>query len=282
MQAVPVQPQPQTPVGPKDASQPAAVAVAAVGQEKFAALTPNRAMEQTPGVIPSSQTEEKKTVVAEAKKLTAASRQVGTHGANREVSMSASTANPLPATDFLTGASLVAGEKFQAGALAAPAEAATPAAVQAPRLVQEIRAIADRISSIDRNTVEVRFDFSESDRLSVRVEYRDGAVHTTFRTDSAPLREAIAQQWQAQATPADQRNYRLAEPVFTGNSAASQDFNASGDRSGSDSSRFSEQHAGRNPAAPSQSGRGTSVSSSLSPAANPIRTDSSHLFHRFA
>ena len=38
---------------------------------------------------------------------------------------------------------------------------------------------------MERNSVEVKFNFSEQERLSVKVEYRDGTVQATFRSDSA-------------------------------------------------------------------------------------------------
>lgn len=103
---------------------------------------------------------------------------------------------------------------------------------QAPKLVEEIRQIADRVSMIDRNSVEVRFDFGDREQLSVRVEYREGTVHTTFRTDSSQLRDVISHEWQAQSAANEQRPYRVSDPVFTQTTSDRQNFSTAGDGSG--------------------------------------------------
>jgi len=203
---------------------------------KFAAPGSEAPAETAPGGNPLSREQEKKTLVADIKGVKPTGRQIGTSAANRDYSMPYSAANKIsaPSDTALPQSPQTGG--MQNGTTAPVAETSSASSVQAPRLVQEIRAIADRISTIDRNTVEVRFDFNESDRLSVRVEYRDGTVHTTFRTNSEPLREAIAREWQVQAVtagPAEPRSYRVAEPVFSSNQvAASTDLSQSGLGSG--------------------------------------------------
>jgi hypothetical protein len=96
-----------------------------------------------------------------------------------------------------------------------PTSAVEPTS-HAAELVHEIRDIADGLWAVDRNSVEVKFNFGANDRLAVRVEYRAGTVHATFRTDSPELRDAIAREWQAQTASSDYRPYRVADPVFTG------------------------------------------------------------------
>jgi hypothetical protein len=112
---------------------------------------------------------------------------------------------------------------------------AAPVASQAAQMVREIHEIADKVASIERNSVEVKFHFGENERLSVRVEYRDGAVQATFHTNSTALREALAREWQTQAVAASEpRQYRLADPIFVSpaaNASASQGFSAGGDAS---------------------------------------------------
>ena len=88
------------------------------------------------------------------------------------------------------------------------------AASHAADLVHEIREIADGMWAIDRNSVEVRFKFGDEERLNVRVEYRNGTVQATFRTDSSNLRDLIAHEWHAQSAASEFRPYRFAEPVF--------------------------------------------------------------------
>lgn len=214
-------------------------------QEKFAAPQSVGRAESSSGVIPSTPSEEKKTVVIEGKKVSSTGRNVGTSVANRDVSMPYSIANKPSTAEFTLTPPVVSSGGLEADRTTPMTTASnTPVAVQAPRLVHEIREIADRISTIDRNTVEVRFDFSESERLSVRVEYRDGTVHTTFRTDSHQLRDAISNEWQTQAASSEGRSYRLAEPIFSSNSSAQQDLSSSGNGSGH--SRSFEQPANSN------------------------------------
>jgi len=171
----------------------------------------------------------------------------------------------------------------QTGQTAETTPVSVPVAVQAPRLVHEIREIAERISTIDRNTVEVRFDFSESDRLSVRVEYRDGTVHTTFKTYSHQLRDAISHEWLAQSVSAESRPYRLAEPTFSTNSTKQQDLSSADN--GSSHSRSFEQPANSHGSGSgfSHTGRRSSGSSSA-PAApkSAIRPETSRHLHTLA
>lgn len=67
-------------------------------------------------------------------------------------------------------------------------------------------------------SVQLRLKFGGED-LSVRVELRDGAVHTDFRTDSPALREAISREWQAVAAASPAHLQRFLDPVFSPSSA---------------------------------------------------------------
>ena len=184
--------------------------------------------------------DEKKSLSIDDKEVASTQVYIGTSGANREIAMPDSVANKPSAASFPS----LANERLQsAGNVSTPVSSAADAGLSAhaPRLVQEIRQIAERISVVDRNSVEVRFDFSDSDRLSVRVEYRDGMVQTTFRTDSSQVRDAISHEWQAQGAAAEQRPYRMAEPVFSQTTSDQQNFSSQGDGSGRQ--RASEQPA---------------------------------------
>lgn len=252
---------------------------------KFTAPGSDSRAEIASGVNPLSQSPEKKTLVSDIKGVKSTGRQVGTDAANRDYSMPYSAANKSSAPSVTALPQALPAGGMQSGTTTAGAEISAASSVHAPRLVQEIRAIADRISTIDRNTVEVRFDFNESDRLSVRVEYRDGAVHTTFRTDSESLREVIAREWQVQAASAEPRAYRVAEPVFSNNNAsASTDLSQSGHGSGQSQGRAFEQHAAPAFAGLAQHGRSTSGASfgaSSTPAAT-VRPETSLHLHTFA
>lgn len=83
-------------------------------------------------------------------------------------------------------------------------------------VVHEISAAVDRVGQGEKSSVDLRFEFSGHDRLAVRVEWRGGVVHTTFRTESPELRESLATAWlDNRAAPSD-KPYRFAEPVFSG------------------------------------------------------------------
>ncbi|MFT3783282.1 MAG: hypothetical protein QM790_14830 [Nibricoccus sp.] len=253
------------------------------GRENFAAPGLQERTNPSSGGITPVSSQEKKTLIADRKKVATVFSEVGTPGANRENSMLSSAPEKPVFNDASLERAVVAPAKVAVGAAQPVTEAAASAATQAPRLVKEIHAIADRISSIERNTVEVRFDFSDSDRLSVRVAYHDGSVHTTFRTDSNLLRDAISHQWQIQANDnSEQRNYRLADPVFTSASGSSQEFSTSG--GGSDQSQRFEESVRQNLQGFSQNGRSGRGGSQPTTAATPAgqRIDSTRLFHHFA
>jgi hypothetical protein len=103
-----------------------------------------------------------------------------------------------------------------------PSQSAPTAEPTLPHAVAAVEAALDaveRVRDAGHSSVELKLSFGDDTRLAVRVELRDGAVHTTFRTDSADLRQALANQWRETvpatfaATP--NRALRVAEPVFT-------------------------------------------------------------------
>ena len=93
-------------------------------------------------------------------------------------------------------------------------------------LVHQINEIGEGLWRVDRQSVEVNFNFGDKDHLSVRVEYKNGAVQATFDTSSSELRSAITQAWNSQNSSSD-RIYKMADPDFTsssnGSSSSSQD-----------------------------------------------------------
>jgi len=245
-------------------------------QEKIAAPDQSGSTELTAGVNSLNVVEEKKPLISGSKQLASTKLNIGTDTANRESVMPHSAVNKAPTVVL----SSIIDDGIRSGNGASVTQTEAPIAAQAPKLVQEIRQIADRISSIDRNTVEVRFDFSDTDRLSVRVEYRDGAVHTTFRTDSSQLRDAISSEWQTQSVATEQRPYRLAEPVFSQTSSDRQNSSSFGDSSGRQ--RASDQ-AGQ-PAVPSFSstGRNSGPTTSAVPSVRSFRPETSLHLQAFA
>lgn len=251
------------------------------GPEKIAASRHSTRGDRASGVLSSSDVGEKKTVIADNKKVNTYTRNIGTDVANRDVSTMPPAAEKTPLTDAALPVHTPAASGIQAATT--KTQAALPAeATQASRLVHEIRDIADRISAVDRNSVEVRFDFNDSERLSVRVEYKDGVVHTTFSTDSSQVRDAISHEWAAQpAAPAD-RGYRLADPVFSSGDL-SQQAGGRGDSSGQQ--RSQGQTSGFAGQSLFPTGRQTTSGSSSGAAvsARPaVRPETSRHLHTFA
>jgi hypothetical protein len=75
-------------------------------------------------------------------------------------------------------------------------------------------------------SVQLRLQFGGED-LRIRVELRDGTVHTDFRTDSPELRTALTREWQTVTAHAPEQTLRYLDPVFsTGQSPASANSDA--------------------------------------------------------
>ncbi len=51
--------------------------------------------------------------------------------------------------------------------------------------------------------------------IAIRVELREGSVHTQFRTDSPEVRQAIAHEWSILRAESPERNLRYLEPEFS-------------------------------------------------------------------
>ncbi|HVU35305.1 MAG TPA: hypothetical protein VHE61_17850, partial [Opitutaceae bacterium] len=114
----------------------------------------------------------------------------------------------------------------------AAAEQALPQAIgltsTAHRAVEAVLSAADRFAAQDQHSVNLQFSVGGSD-LNVRVELRAGEVHTTFRTDSPDLRNALSNEWQAvNAQSGSDRSVRLAQPVFTSSTQAGTSFSGDG------------------------------------------------------
>lgn len=97
-------------------------------------------------------------------------------------------------------------------------EPAAPAGQNfAERAVATVTGLAEAQFSASMHragSVQLRLKFGGED-LTVRVELREGVVHTDFRTDSPALREALAKEWQAVAAAAPGQLQRFLDPVFS-------------------------------------------------------------------
>lgn len=100
------------------------------------------------------------------------------------------------------------------------APAAEPTLPHAAAAVEAALDAVERVRDTGHSSIELKLSFGDDTRLLVRVELRDGTVQTTFRTDSAELRQALASEWH-QAAPSvvavasDRPAVRVAEPVFS-------------------------------------------------------------------
>ena len=154
-----------------------------------------------------------------AKRITS----VGTGVAKSEDLVPSLTANtpsaPTATLDPISSAAPAV--SFEALAKETSAPVTTEHVSAAHQAVQTVLEVADRAGSGSQRSVDLQFSVSGVD-LSVRVELRGNAVHTTFRTDSPELRTALAHEWQSVATDATtSQSQRLADPVFASNSANS-------------------------------------------------------------
>jgi hypothetical protein len=166
---------------------------------------------------------EKKTLITTEQSDRQAPGFVGIDAAQGESTMSADT------PDLTAAVRLASLPNLAAPAATAPAAAAAPSAssesASARLAVDAVVKLVDAQTGRSQapvSAVSLNFKFG-SDDLAIRVEWRNGEVHTQFRTDSADLRSALASQWQAMAPSAAGRTTQFADPVFSagGGSSAS-------------------------------------------------------------
>ena len=163
----------------------------------------------------------KKTLSADSSSVTKHSSDVGTGVAKSEDLVPSVTANtpptPAVATDHV--ANVAPAVSFEALTKDAAAPAASDHVSTAHYAVETALAVADQAASSGQRSVNLQFSVSGVD-LSVRVELRGDAVHTTFRTDSPELRTALEHEWQEVSSDGQpSRTQRLADPVFASGSA---------------------------------------------------------------
>lgn len=278
--------QPQQPdAAPRRFTTPKASAQTA--SEKIAAFADSGVSSVSSGGITSIRSEKNNFLSVGNKELAIDNPVVGTAAANWGDSMNQDSRSTPFVARLIDGAlSLLGTSQTGTATMERPSEPApvsTVTATQAAQLVSEIRDIADGLWAVERNSVEVRFHFSEHERLSVKVEYRDGVVQTTFRTDSPELRDTIAREWQLQvASASDARPYRVADPVFNTPPADARGFSLGGDASRQE--RHAEQSAqGASHTFATTSGRGSSSSTAAAaPASTITRPDTAIHLHAFA
>jgi hypothetical protein len=154
----------------------------------------------------------------------------------------------------------------------------------ATAVVREVAELTHDFRMRERSSVEVKFNFKDEPDLTVRLAYRDGDVHTTFRTDSDELRAALGREWHgyAAAMAPELRTYRIVDPVFTASNSTTdftQGRDAGSSAGGDAGQRQSASH-------PEQAGlpRSASPSGEFRPHTPALghRVSSDRLLHAFA
>ncbi len=154
----------------------------------------------------------------------------------------------------------------------------------ASAVVREVAELTHDFRMRERSSVEVKFNFKDETELSVRLSYRDGDVHATFRTDSTELRAALTREWQGFAVGMAQepRGYRIADPVFTASNGGS-DFAQSRDSGSSAGGDARDQRQAPRPDQPDLP-RSASPDRDFRPHVPALghRVSSDHLLHALA
>lgn len=166
---------------------------------------------------------DKKSLTTEATSVADATAPLGINAAKPEIQMSAFAPNASSSSAVADAGSVVAAEHGHIEAFAQPDLSDTHAEVAqaARRSVASAIAVAEHFGTGDKRAVTLQFSVSGVD-LGVRVELRDSGIHTTFRTDSPELRNALAREWQAvTSTQLPDRSSRMADPVFASASSGS-------------------------------------------------------------
>jgi hypothetical protein len=162
---------------------------------------------------------DKKILSALDKRVAEPRPDLGTDVAKPAPAMANSSILRPPSPDSTSGA-VTGVAAAQHDRLPPAADSAAVTASQAHRAVEAVLSAADRVGAGEKQAVNLQFSFLDVS-LAVRVELREGAVHTTFRTDSAELRSALAHEWQSVSSQVSDRPIKMADPVFAANHGGS-------------------------------------------------------------
>ncbi|WP_148217976.1 hypothetical protein [Opitutus terrae] len=186
------------------------------GAEKIAG-TPDR---DASGSLSVSSGKQKNVLAASVESLTNRSAAFGINAAKPQARMPA-LAHPTPSVFAENDSMSFAAAPLTFDSLVQDAAETTAHSLtsSARRAVDSAMAVVDHFAHGTQRGVNLQFSISGVD-VAVRVEMRPDGVHTTFRTDSPELCNALAQEWQSvvNTQPTD-RSQRLADPVFTSTSA---------------------------------------------------------------
>lgn len=87
-------------------------------------------------------------------------------------------------------------------------------ASEAARMVERVARTAEMIAAQPAEKVQVRIELSDIGVVDVSVALREGVVHTSFRSDSPEVREALAAAWNDFTKGREAARHNWADPVF--------------------------------------------------------------------
>ena len=181
------------------------------GQEKIAPLAPLPAQAQKF----LSSVAEKYFLNPAQKVVTTAATAVGTAVAKVSATMTATVParSKSDSTSESTTAFVYSADQAPTATLTldAPAPVATVHETMAA-VISAVDAL-ERRADVQQKSVDLQFNVG-SEKLGLRVELRDGTVHTTFQTESSDMNAALSHEWNAVVQPALARDIHLADPVF--------------------------------------------------------------------
>lgn len=149
------------------------------------------------------------------KAVMAAGASVGIAVAKLNAAMSAAASSSRNKS-----ASLVEPATFVFSSDAAPTatftiDAPAPVATVRETLAAVISAVdaLERHADVQQKSVDLQFHIG-NEKLGLRVELKDGVVHTTFRTESPEMNHALTREWHSLVPTGFGREVKLADPVF--------------------------------------------------------------------
>jgi len=183
-----------------------------------------------------------------------------------------------------------AGSSSSSDASSAPA----PVPAAALRLIERVERLSEQLAARPGEPLRLSLDLEGDHRVDVKVALRGGRVFADFRSDSAEMRSALAQGWEAFVRSRDGAAQRWADPVIAASTApapvapaassgapGSDPFSSSssGQQPAADQQRSSRQGAPGSEAAPATWARAASPSASPTPSepAQSPRADASRL-----
>lgn len=202
---------------PLPAEDEAALLTSNPAQEKLAALP--RFLD---GYAKTSDTPDQKYFLgSDPKVVTVGSTSVGISVAKVNATMPAAAPVRPKSVSISESATAFSFSTATAGTATLTAEAPIPVATVRETLAAVITAVEtlERNADIQQKKVDLQFHVG-NEKLGLRVELRDGTVHTTFRTESSEMTSALAREWHNVMQPLAGREMRVADPVFSSSANA--------------------------------------------------------------